>query len=151
MADVKNYILRTKKRIDNIRKNDQKAKQFIEEIEEQIVDIKKLLGQIQTLEATYPDINERTEMMMLINENLEDLNNLHKITKKEYNDYIIELDNNLQEFKTKYPGLFDQFTFASIDLEALDHCLNTYVLYKDGEITEENAKERGYNKYMKPI
>lgn len=147
MASVKSYILQIKKQIDSIRKSDGRAKKYVKDIADYEDQQKDLFGQLQCMDELYPDDKERAEMTMMINENLEELNKLHKMVKAEYQTYMTNKSNNFLVFKSKYAGLFDDFIMGTLDHEALLHCLDTFSLYSHGELSDEQAKEIGWYKF----
>lgn len=150
MGGIKNYILRMKKKIDEMRRNDPKAKQLLDELDEQSSQLSELFAELNCLEELFPDDEkERATMAMTLNENLEDLNQLHKMTKEEYLNHIESMATELRTFKARYAGLFDKFCMGDIDLDALNHCLDTFELYATDQIDEETAKEMGYYKFHK--
>jgi len=140
MASVKTYILQIKKQIDQVRKNDARARKYVNDISDYEDQQKELFNQLQCMEELYPDENERAEMIMMINENLEELNKLHKMIQAEYQSYMTNKSPNFQTFKSHYAGLFDDFIMGKLNHEALLHCLDTFTLYHKGELTDEQAK-----------
>lgn len=144
---MKTRILQYKKQLDTMRNQDVRLKQFIKEYDDQKVEIQNTLSEFSSLDDLFTDIQERTEMFKMINENMEQLTKNHKETKQKMIEYIATKDTNLGTFSTTMPLLFEKILLGDMDLTVLNHCLDTYSLYEDGRVSLEQAKERGYHKY----
>jgi DNA repair ATPase RecN len=146
-ASTKTYILKLKKQMDKIQSTDPKCVEALKDIHEQQTQIDDLTTELKHLNELFEDINERTKMLMMINENLEQLRNLNKLTKTDYLHYMSNYNPEIQEFRSRYTGLFEKFAMGDINQDALAHCLDTFTLMEQGEITEEQGKEMGYFKF----
>lgn len=146
---TREYVLKMRKKINTWRENDEKARTFYNDLEEQSQEIQNTFKEIQSLESRFRDESERSAELMRLNEAMEELNRFNKLCMEDYEEYA----GNVSEFKdfaSRYPGLFKMFLTKNIDNEALVHCLDTFTRLERGEIGVERAKEIGFHKYMKP-
>ena len=141
---TKQYILRIRKEINHLIRTDPVCKEFIEELDMQSQDISDTFKKIQSLDEDFDDQQERNEMLMTLNQCMEDLNKLNKLTQEDYENHVGERFN---EFKERYPGLFKMFLKGDVNNDALNHCLDTFSLLEGGSISFEKGKEMGWNKF----
>lgn len=144
---TKQYILRMRKEINEVIESDPRCQEYSEELEGQSQDITDTFKRIQNLDEDFEDPTERSEMLMTLNQTMEDLNKLNKLTQEDYEKYLGE---RFSEFKDRYPGLFKMFLNSkNIDNDALNHCLDTFTLLERGAISIEQGKEMGWNRFHK--
>lgn len=145
---TRDYVLRMRKKINQWRDSDQRAKQFFNDLEEQSQEIQNTFAEIQSLEQRFTDEQERTQELMKLNEAMEELNNYNKVCQEDYEEYA-KNQEQFREFAQRYPGLFKMFLTKNVDNAALIHCLDTFTRLERGEIGIERGKEIGFEKYMK--
>jgi len=143
---VKQYILRWKKEIDSYRECDDRARRYLETLEEQSTDIRENVEKMGQLDALFPDDDERAEIFMMMNEEMEELNRVNKELKAEYLEYMKQA---FPEFSGRYLGIFEMFVDGKkVDGRALTHCLDTFTRYENGDISLEQGKTVGYQQFF---
>jgi len=130
---TKSYILGAKKAIDTFRVEDPKAKELYEDLNAQTEEIKETFAQIRA-------VSEQPEIFSVLNENMEELNELNKLTKQEYETLMSE---KFSEFKDKYPTLFEKFIHDDMDPEILNNVLDTYTMVEQGRINNRQGRNMG--------
>jgi hypothetical protein len=130
---IKTYILKTKKAIDSFRTNDPEASVLYEDLQAQSKEISETFAQIKLM-------SEQPEIFSVLNENMEELNNLNKLTKAEYDELM---SKNFSEFKDKYPTLFEKFVHNDINPEILNNVLDTYTMVEQGKISQRQGRNMG--------
>lgn len=150
-ASMKNYVLSIKKKLDDLKKNDSKVKQLY-----QIYTINKkeyddVINDQKELNELYPDDEdpEKLALMKGINLNIESLHKTNNDNKTALINYLIKQDRGLKTFNQERPELFSGMLFEMYSTEVLCHVLDTYTMFEKGQISEEQGKEMGYNKFHK--
>lgn len=142
---LKQYILKKRKEIDQFRKRDRTYIKFIREHQELKDQIQKTFAQIQTLGDEFPDEQERNGQLTILDDSMSQLSELIKINEQETEEHCAK---KFPEFHRRYPGIFKMFISGKVDTAALNHCLDTLTMVERGQITIEQGKEIGYQRFM---
>jgi len=130
---TKNYILTQKQAIDNFRENDPVANDLFRDLQLQTQEIKETFAKVRAA-------SEHPEIFSALNENMEELNKLNKICKKEYESLM---SDKFADFKNRYPTLFDKFINNDMDDNILNHVLDTYTMVEQGQINSRQGRNMG--------
>jgi len=142
----KEYFLGQYQKIKRFKTSDSRYQEYQKEVMDLRSRITENLNKIQGLDETFSDDDERAEMLKTLDDSMNQLIELAKLTEKERDDYMIKKFSALNE---KNPGILKLFIDKDIDPSALNHCLDTYVLMQQGLVNGEQAKEMGWNRFNK--
>jgi len=138
-----------KKMIDEIKKEDTRARDYVQTLDNQSAKIRQWFNQLGTINDTFEDEYERLEMFNLLNSNLEETNKLNKEMRQEYLEYMSNINADMERLSREKPGLFQKFIEGNLDDAVLLHALDTYTMLENNQVDEEEAKQMGYYKYHK--
>lgn len=132
------------KKVQLFKKNDVKYKEYHDEIENIRDQMKKTFAQIQSLDETIEDEEARSEMLTQLDQNMDQLVELVKLTEEDRDNYAMQ---KFSDLKQKNAGLLKLFIEKDLDPNALNHCLNTFVMMQQGLVNQEQAKQMGWTRF----
>lgn len=141
---TKQYMVRKRKEIGNFTKKDKKYQRLKKEYEEYKERAQSTFAQIQSLADDFPDEQERATQLGILDDTMSQLNELLKMSEEEIDLYA---GSKFPEFKRRYPGIFKMFLKGDVDNNAFNHALDTLTLLEQGQISLEQGKQMGYNRF----
>lgn len=141
---TKQYMLRKRREIDNFRKKDRKYLELKSEYDELKEKAQSTFAQIQSLADDFPDEEERKNQLGVLDDSMTQLTELLKLQEQEIDVYA---GSKFPEFKQRYPGIFKMFLKGDVDNNAFTHVLDTLTLLEQGQITLEQGKEMGWQRF----
>lgn len=142
--NIKDYYMAQYKKVQLFKKNDVKYKEYHDEIENIRDQMKKTFAQIQSLDETIEDEEARSEMLTQLDQNMDQLVELVKLTEEDRDNYAMQ---KFSDLKQKNAGLLKLFIEKDLDPNALNHCLNTFVMMQQGLVNQEQAKQMGWTRF----
>jgi hypothetical protein len=139
------YILKKRKEIDQFRKRDKIYLKFSKEHQDLKDQIQCTFAQIQRLSDDFPDEQERNAQLTILDDSMTQLSELIKMNEQETEEHCAK---KFPEFHRRYPGIFKMFISGNVDTTALNHVLDTLTMVERGQITIEQGKEMGYQRFM---
>lgn len=140
MSDTKSKIIKWVREIDQFKTKNKECSEVFKIIVETGEKIGKIYPKIHNEE--YSSQKEMEELMMQISV----LSQEKREAEKKYKEIM---DNNFDEFKTKFSKIYELATSEEgIDQQTLNHVLNTYIQYKNGHLSKDQGTNRGID-YMK--
>lgn len=143
-ASLKKYYMDQYEKVQQFKKHDRKYKQFHDDIENLRDQMKQTFAQIQSLDQTIENEDDRAEMLGQLDKNMDQLVELAKLYEEDRDNYAMQ---KFSDLKQKNAGMLKLFIEKDLNPDALNHCLTTFILMQQGLVGQEQAKQMGWNRF----